>query len=117
MVSMGSAVLNKPPSPFITFVYCFLLISFVFYIPHRIVALGEGSGKSRVRGSQQQHAPSAVQQGSPKQSSPTQPYPKNFVEKALNPNKPVVNCGRGENYKCLPGYPGKREGVTPGERH
>ncbi|KAK1582033.1 hypothetical protein Q3G72_011232 [Acer saccharum] len=99
---MGSAVLNKPPSPFITFIYCFLLISFLFYIPHRIVAQGVKNGASSVHGSPLGQAPNAVGHGSsPKQSSPTQNHP--ITAAALNPNKPAVNCGRGVNHSCLPG--------------
>ncbi|KAI9186433.1 hypothetical protein LWI28_017243 [Acer negundo] len=100
---MGSAVLNKPPSPFLTSVYCFLLISFLFYIPHRIAA-GESSGKSGVGPGPLRLAPSAVQQGSPKQSSPTQKKPESIVSaKSLMGGHPVANCGRDQLYsKCLP---------------
>ncbi|KAK3200551.1 hypothetical protein Dsin_023966 [Dipteronia sinensis] len=100
IASMGSAVLNKPPSPFITVAYCFLLISFLFYIPHRIVAQDETSGKSGLQKPQPGHAPSAVQK-----DPPTQLYPKTFdVRKALNASKPVVDCGRDAAYtSCIPG--------------
>ncbi|KAK4852345.1 hypothetical protein QYF36_023156 [Acer negundo] len=115
---MGSAVLNKPPSPFITFVYCFLLISFLFYIPHRIAA-GEGSGKSGVGPGPSRHAPSAVQHGSPKQSSPTQKKPESFdIANSLNRTRPVVNCGRDTAYsECLPDPKSRERRVTPSGRH
>ncbi|KAL5768312.1 hypothetical protein ACOSP7_014873 [Xanthoceras sorbifolium] len=98
---MGSAVLNKSPSSFITFVYCFLLISFLFNIPHRIVA--QGNGKSGVHGSPLGRSPSAARQGSPKQSSPTQLHPNPVTRAAENPNESVVNCSRYKSYSsCLP---------------
>ncbi|KAK4851529.1 hypothetical protein QYF36_015962 [Acer negundo] len=91
---MGSAVINKPPSPFLTFVYCFLLISFLFYIPRRIVAEHVKDGASRVHGSPSGHAPNAVQQGSPKQSSPTQNNPNSVAGKA-------VRCSPITSYNCI----------------
>ncbi|KAL5837857.1 hypothetical protein ACOSQ3_015026 [Xanthoceras sorbifolium] len=93
-LKLNSDVLNKSPSSFITFVYCFLLISFLFNIPHRIVAVAQGvkNGASSVGKPPLMHAPSATRQGSPKQSSP-----------ARIPNKAVVNCSRGSSYRsCLP---------------
>ncbi|KAI9186676.1 hypothetical protein LWI28_019767 [Acer negundo] len=115
---MGSAVLNKPPSPFITFIYCFLLISSLFYIPHRIVAEYEKDGASSVHGSSPKHDSNAVGQVPPKKSSPTQNNPTSQAGSA------VVDCGRGNSYRsygsCLPG-PKKssnnsRGGLYPG-RH
>ncbi|KAK1580915.1 hypothetical protein Q3G72_001313 [Acer saccharum] len=116
---MGSAALNKPPSPFITFVYCFLLISFLFYIPHRIVAVGERSGASRVGPGPLRHAPSAVQHGSPKQSSPTQKKPESIdIKKALNGDRPIEDCGRGTKYSaCMPDPKSRKRGETSGGIH
>ncbi|KAK4849750.1 hypothetical protein QYF36_000533 [Acer negundo] len=78
---MGSAVLNKPPSPFITFIYCFLLISSLFYIPHRIVAEYVKAGASSVHGSSPKHDSNAVGQVPPKKSSPIQNNPHSVKER------------------------------------
>ncbi|KAK1584033.1 hypothetical protein Q3G72_029245 [Acer saccharum] len=135
---MGSAALNKPPSPFITFVHCFLLISFLFYIPHRIVAQRVKNGASSVHGSPLGHAPNAVGQGSPKQSSPTQNHPTTVAGRAAEScsrssaiyNRGCVSAVRGDRgHGESPVNPGRErstesgesmynwmEGVTPG-RH
>ncbi|KAK4852544.1 hypothetical protein QYF36_024923 [Acer negundo] len=116
---MGSAVLNKPPSPFLTFVYCFLLISFLFYISHRIVVEYVKGGASSVHGSSPKHDSNAVGQVPPKQSSPTHNNPISYS--TAQAGRAVVNCGPGKSYRsCLPGPKNSsnnsRGGLYPG-RH
>ncbi|KAK1581551.1 hypothetical protein Q3G72_006947 [Acer saccharum] len=93
---MGFAVPIKSPSSFIAFVFCFLLISFLFNIPHPIAAQRVKNGASSVHGSPLKHdSNAAAQRGSPEQSSPT----KISNEKNISA---IENCSF-ENYlSCRP---------------